>query len=67
MHAAVDDASARSLFTTSTPVDTPPTTVSRTFESQELSDRLTSEADAERDDRAKRALLDALGRMAEWD
>lgn len=67
MHTTTLNTSARKLFTDSDPVPTSPSKVTRTFESPRLESRLNGEADAEREDRARRALLDALGRLADCD
>lgn len=67
MKTATRNAPASSLVTGPPPVETTRPQLTSTFESPQLQSRLNGEAEAEREDRAKRALLDALGRLAECD
>ncbi len=67
MNTATRNPPANLLSTGPPPVDTSRPQLTSTFESPQLESRLNGEAEAEREDRAKRALLDALGRPAECD
>lgn len=67
MNTGIKDPPADMLFTTPPPVDSSRSNLTSTFASPQLESRLNGEAEAEREDRAKRALMDALGRLSDCD